>query len=255
MALDTLATLSQRGVYDLIVLDTPPVQQALDFLEAPQKLQRFLDSRISKWLMHPSLERGWATLSFANRTTGLLLKKVEEATGISTLGEIAEFFSTMRGMFEDFGPRFERVSDLLSSEETAFVLVASPEEEILQEAERFHVGLERLGISLQGIVITRVHEQRGDFDKEFDVKNLTKRVRKILGSSLQGTERKWMIENFVAHQTLARIEQQRLQRFFLQIPTSIPIVQVPFLPGSLADLGKLASLHCHLFSQEHQNSL
>jgi len=235
----------------LIVLDTPPAQQALDFLEAPQKLQRFLDSRMSKWLMRPSLEQGWASLSFANRTIGLLLKKVEEATGVSALKEITEFFSSMRGMFEDFSSRFERVRTLLSGEETAFVLVASPEEETLQEAKCFYRGLEKLGIVLKGVVITRTHEKRWNVEKESNVTSLAKRVQKILGFSEQESKIHWMVENFITYQTLARIEQQRLQRFFLHIPAPMPTVRVPFLHGSLADLGRLASLHRYLFPQEN----
>jgi anion-transporting ArsA/GET3 family ATPase len=249
MALDTLATLSQSGMYDLIVLDTPPVQQALDFLEAPMRLQRFLDSRMSKWLMHPSLERGWATLSLANRTAGLLLKKVEEATGISALGEVAEFFSTLHGMFEDFGTRFARVRTLLASEETAFLLVASPEEEVLKEAERFYSGLEQVGIGLKGIVINRVHERWLEVTHRLNVQALARRIQKVWGFLLQEAEGQWMVENFIAYHSLALSEQQRLQRFLLQVPTATPVVQIPFLPGSLSDLGRLASLHCYLFSQ------
>jgi anion-transporting ArsA/GET3 family ATPase len=240
----------------LIVLDTPPAQQALDFLEAAKRLQRFLDSRMSKWLMRPSVEHGWAALSFVNRTTGLLLRKVEEATGIAALGEIAEFFSTMHGMFEDFGPRFNRVNALLSSEETAFILVTSPEEEVLKEAKDFQVGLERIAIGLKGVIINRVHVQEREVDlKELNIKNLTRRVRQMLGRSVQEADGRWLAENFVAHQSLARIEQQRVQRFLLQVPASVPVIQVPFLPGSLADLGGLTSLHCYLFSREHKTSL
>lgn len=249
MALDTLATLSQSGVYDLIVLDTPPVQQALDFLEASKRLQRFLDSRMSKWLMRPSIEHGWAALSFVNRTTGLLLRKVEEATGIAALGEIAEFFSTMHGMFEDFGPRFNRVNALLSSEEAAFILVTSPEEEVLKEAEDFHVGLERIAISLKGIVINRVHVQEHKIDPEkLTIKDLNRRVQQVLGHSVGEADGLWLAENFIAYQSLARIEQQRIQRFLLQVPPVVPVIQVPFLSRSLADLGGLSSLHCFLFS-------
>lgn len=252
MALDTLATLAQNGVHDLIVLDTPPIRQALGFLEAPQRLQRFLDSRLSKWLMRPSIEHGWAALSFANRTTGVLLKKVEEATGIAALGEIAEFFSTMYGMFEDFGPRFNRVKALLSSEETAFILVTSPEEEVLEEAEECSAGLEQIALGLKGIVINRVHAPWQEVDaKALNAKNLAQRLQNMLGHSVHASDSQWMVENFIAHQALARIEQQRIQRFLSRIPASVPVRQIPCLPESLADLGGLSVLHRYLFSQKN----
>ena len=256
MALDTLATLVQNGSYDLLILDTPPVRQALDFLDAPRRLQQFLDSRMNRWLMRPSLEKGWAALSFANRSTGLLLKKVEEATGISALGEIAQFFSTMQGMFEDFGPRFDRVSALLSGKETAFVLVTSPEEEVLQEAEAFLISLEKAAMTLKGVVVNRVHGQRQGVELQtFDDKRLTARVHRILRHSLQESDRQWLIENFAAYQNLAQGEHQRLQRFFSHVPPGVSTVRVPLLFESLADLSGLAALHRHLFPTEARYTL
>ena len=157
IALDTLASLVQQGTYDLIVVDTPPARQALDFLEAPQRLQRFLDSRARKWFLRPA--GGWNIFSAMNKTTAFLLRKIEEATGISALAEISDFFTTMQGMFDDFGERFQRVSALLASEETAFVLVSTLEEEVLTEATQFFTELDRLKIALKAAIFNRTHEE------------------------------------------------------------------------------------------------
>lgn len=251
MALDALATLSDSDTYDLIVLDTPPVQQALDFLDAPARLQRFLDSRTSKWLMRPAMERGWAALSIANRTINALLHKVEEATGISALGEIAEFFATMHGMFEDFGSRFSRVSALLSSKATAFVLVTNPEEEILQEAESFRVGLERLGISLKGLVANRVRINGREAPHQvLDEQNLVEHLQRVLPHSVEMTTLSWLVENFQTYQELARGETLRLEQFVQRLPQSIPFVQVPILRASPVDLRGLCTLHPYLFEKD-----
>ena len=45
MAMEKLYELHQEGRYDLLVLDTPPTRNALDFLDAPERLPRFIDSR------------------------------------------------------------------------------------------------------------------------------------------------------------------------------------------------------------------
>ncbi|MBI3300667.1 MAG: ArsA family ATPase [Deltaproteobacteria bacterium] len=250
MALDTLATLVQRGVYDLIVVDTPPTRQALDFLEAPQRVQRFLDSQASKWLIRSSLTSGWAALSAVHRTATFLLRKIEDATGISALGEISEFFTDMQRMFEDFGERFGRVSELLASADTAFVLVTSPEEEVLAEAEEFRAGLERLGVALKGVVVNRVHGEWPDARLERqDAAALTERLRQGLHlPSGESTHLQWLAENFLAYQALARGEELRLEHFRRGLPARVPLVRVPALPAFPADLGGLGTLHGYLFS-------
>ncbi len=248
MALDTLATLSQGDEYDLIVLDTPPVQQALDFLDAPMRLQRFLDSRMNQWLMRPAMERGWSAFSLANRTTSLLLRKVEEASGISALGEIAEFFSSLHGMLENFAARSLRVSALLASKETAFVLVASPDEDVLREAEDFCVKLEQMEIMLKGIVLNRVHALPQAPTKELNAKQLTKRLQPLFASSLGKTHIQWMAENFIAYQQRARSEAERIKRFMISKLAATPFVQIPMLQTALVDLKGLTSLHPYLCS-------
>jgi anion-transporting ArsA/GET3 family ATPase len=246
MALDTLATLSLSDDYDLIVLDTPPVQQALDFLDAPLRLQRFLDSRVSQWLMRPAVERSWSALSFANRTTSMLLRKVEDATGISALGEIAEFFSSLHGMLEDFTARSLRVSALLASHETAFVLVASPDEAVLREAEQFGATLERMQILLKGIVLNRVHVLHHEETHPQDAKRLTKRLQPLFASSLGKTHLQWLADNFLAHQELAHSEAERISQLTSKTPSATPIVQVPILQTTLVDLRGLTALHPYL---------
>jgi anion-transporting ArsA/GET3 family ATPase len=249
MALDTLATLVQRGVYDLIVVDTPPSRQALDFLEAPQRLQRFLDSQASKWFIRSSAASGWAALAAVHRTATFLLRKIEEATGISALGEISEFFTAMQRMFDDFGDRFGRVSRLLASADTAFVLVTSPEEEVLTEAEEFRVGLERLGVALKGVVINRVHEEwHGKGLRGKEMAALVERLRQVLHLT-PGDEAhlQWLVANFLAYQALARGEGLRLEDFRRNLPARVPLVRVPALPAFPVDLGGLVLLHEYLF--------
>lgn len=251
MALDTLATLVQRDVYDLIVVDTPPTRQALDFLEAPQRVQQFLDSRASAWIIRSSMARSWAAISGVNRTTTFLLRKIEEATGITALGEIAEFFSTTRQMFEDFGDRFTRVSALLASAKTAFVLVTSPEEEVLTEAETFYVGLTRLQMALKGVVVNRVHEEwKGKNTQEQSSTELAEQLRNAVQfSSQEGIDLKELAENFLAYQTLARGEHRRLTRFRSTLPPTLPFIHIPTVPAFPADLGGLRLLHRYLFAE------
>jgi len=253
MALDTLATLVQRGTYDLIVVDTPPTRQALEFLEAPLRLQHFLDSPASKFFVRSATASGWAAFSVMNRTATFLLRKIEEATGISALEEIIEFFTSMQRMFTDFGDRFSRVSALLASTDTAFLLITSPEEEVLSEAEEFRVGLERLGVTLKGVVANRVHEEGGgQMPRRESLARLVERIRPALhltpGNKAQF---QWLAQNFLAYQTRARGQAERLGCFSSKFPARMPFIQVPALPAFPADLGGLVTLQQYLCGESN----
>jgi len=253
MALDTLATLAQKGAYDLIIVDTPPTRQALDFLEAPQRLQRFLDSQASKLFIRSATAKGWSALSAVNRTTTFLLRKIEEATGIAALEDIIEFFTSMQRMFVDFGDRFGRVRALLTSAETAFLLVTSPEEEVLAEAEEFRLGLDRLGMALKGVVVNRMREPwRGQLPQGRDRTALAERLRPVLRLTVRDISHlPWLAQNFLAAQAQARGEERRVALFSRDCPTDAAFVHVPLLPAFSADLGGLMTL-LHYLCREIQ---
>lgn len=253
MALDTLATLVQRNAYDLIVVDTPPTRQALDFLDAPQRVQRFLESPMSKWFIRPSVSTGWAALSAVNRTATFLLRKIEAATGVTTLGEISEFFTAMQQMFADFGHRVMQMNRLLASPDTAFVLVTRPEAELLGEAETFLLDLERLQVPLRAVVVNGVYgTMRVEPEWQGDASTLAERLRHIVTPPVERRDLlRRLARNFLAYQTLIRGEHRRLSRFFRHLPHGVLRVYVPIIPAFPADLGGLLALHPHLFAPLH----
>jgi anion-transporting ArsA/GET3 family ATPase len=248
MAMDTLALLVQHGAYDLIVVDTPPTRQALDFLAAPQRLQRFLDSRARSWFTRATT-RSWSAFSAVNRTTTFLLRKIEEATGISALREISEFFTIMQTMFDDFGERFQRVSQLLMSADTAFLLVTNPEPDVLAEAQEFHQGLMQMGVSLKAVVANRIHDEwLAVSPRAIDPVRLTERLISALqGPAADRLPVEWLVKNFLSYQGMAREEAARLTQFIDTLPTATPVVRVPALPAFPADLAGLAKMHRYLF--------
>lgn len=252
MALDTLAGLLQEGVYDLIIVDTPPTRQALDFLEAPRQLQSLLDHQMVQWFLRSSTT-GWAAWSAVQRTSRFVFDKIEEATGVSAFREISEFFTTMEHMFGDFGQRFNRVSRLLESEDTAFVLVTSPEEEVLAEAYELQASLDRLAIPLKAVVVNRVHQEwQSKGKKPKSIRALVQHLnRTVTFPTLRDPPVEWLAKNFLAYQTLARGEQQRLGDFRHSLPPAMPdLVCIPPLPAFPADLGGLLLFHDYLFRTE-----
>ncbi len=265
MAVEQLGELDASGRYDLIVVDTPPTQHALDFLQAPERLLAFLDRKIVRWFVRPSFSAGWSTLRTMNRTVGFLLRKIEDATGVTTLADVTDFFSAMSGLFEDFEPRVQRVTQLLRQPETAFVLVAGPDEQVLDQADYLAGQMATRGMPLKGVVMNRVHPlfvHDAEDTVEAIEALLAPRVRAALGDGAppapRGARRRpgsaaeeplatRLARNFVAYQTRARGDALRMEIFRQGIPRGVPLVQVPNLPTDIHDLGGLLQLHPHLF--------
>jgi hypothetical protein len=102
MAIEQLCLLAESGAWDLIVVDTPPTRHALDFLEAPRRLDDFLDRSVIRWFVKPYFSAGWAALQAVNRTATFILRRLEQATGVAALADISDFFTSMSGLFENF---------------------------------------------------------------------------------------------------------------------------------------------------------
>jgi anion-transporting ArsA/GET3 family ATPase len=201
MAIEQLAELHASGRYDLIVVDTPPTRHALDFLDAPKRIHAFLGRRVIRWFVKPYFSAGWTTLRVVNRAAGNLLRRLEDATGVKALVEISDFFNSMSGLFEGFEQRVKSVDKLLRARGTAFVLVATPEEQILTEAEEFARKLAELSIRLRAMVFNRVHHEAVTNLRRLDEEWL----RTLVGRAVKRPERAArLVDNFLRYETQAR---------------------------------------------------
>ena len=251
MAIEQLCALAESGRYDLIVVDTPPTRHALDFLEAPRRIADFLDRKIIKWFVRPYFSAGWTALRAMNRTAGFLLRRLEQATGIAALAEISDFFSSMSGLFENFQTRIDRAHEILRAPGTAFVLVSSPEEQVLGDAEYLSSRMAGLRMPLKGVVLNRVHAEfrparRGRSRDEIgpeDVEQVADTVARIVGAP----EARELAANFVDYQVLARGESLRIEQFRAGLARGVPVVYVPNFARDVHDLASLAGMHAHLF--------
>ena len=247
MAIEQLCLLVDGGAYDLVVVDTPPTRHALDFLEAPKRIDDFLDKSIVKWFVRPYFSAGFSAFRAVNRTAGFLLHRLEQATGVSALAEISDFFTNMSGLFENFHERIERAYEVLRGAETAFVVVSSPEEQVLGDAEYLAAKMAELRMPLKGVVMNRVHAElrrrkRATIDPD-DQEAVTQIVARAVGAS----EAPALVENFADYQTLARGEQLRIEQFRAGLPKRVPMVTVPNFSRDVHDLATLAAMHPHVF--------
>jgi anion-transporting ArsA/GET3 family ATPase len=251
MAIEQLCLLAETGRYDLIVVDTPPTRHALDFLEAPRRIADFLDRKIVKWFVRPYFSAGWSALRAMNRTAGFLLRRLEQATGVSALAEVSDFFSSMSGLFENFQPRIERAEAILRAPGTAFVVVSSPEEQVLGDAEYLSTKMAALRMPLRGVVLNRVHAEHGGgrarTRNRLDGLDDAAQVAAIVGRAIGGAEARALAANFVDYQSLARGESLRIEQFRSGLPRAVPVALVPNFTRDVHDLESLAAMHPHLF--------
>jgi anion-transporting ArsA/GET3 family ATPase len=155
-AMEKVFELHECGEFDLIVVDTPPAQHALDFLEAPQRLIEFLDSRLVKMLIHPAFAAGRFGFRLFHRGTQRVLQVLERVTGIGFLEDISEFLIAFDAMAIGFRERAHSVQSLLLGSPSTFVLVAGPGTESTRQATDFLDRLEGYGVSLAGVLVNRI---------------------------------------------------------------------------------------------------
>jgi anion-transporting ArsA/GET3 family ATPase len=147
-AAEALYTLSTEGKYDLVVLDTPPSRNALEFLEAPRKLSMFLDERVIGVFLP---KKG----AFMRAASDLIERVFTRAFGEGFYADLQSFLGAFSGMFGGMRAHAEAVRTLLSSEDAAFLLVTSPEPAALAEASFFQSKIKELGLPFAGYVLNR----------------------------------------------------------------------------------------------------
>ncbi len=147
-AAEALYTLSTEGKYDLVVLDTPPSRNALEFLEAPRKLSMFLDERVIGVFLP---KKG----AFMRAASDLIERVFSRAFGEGFYKDLQGFLGAFSGMFGGMRAHAEAVRKLLSSDDAAFLLVTSPEPAALAEASFFQTKIKDLGLPFAGYVLNR----------------------------------------------------------------------------------------------------
>jgi anion-transporting ArsA/GET3 family ATPase len=157
MAMEKLGQLKAAGTWDLIVVDTPPSRSALDFLDAPQRLGRFLDGRMIRLLTAPARAGGRAYLKVFAIGMKVFTDVLNRILGAQALKDLSLFVASLETMFGGFRERADHTYELLKESGTSFIVVAVPERDALREAAYFVERLETDHMPLAGLVLNRVH--------------------------------------------------------------------------------------------------
>ena len=158
MAMEKLSQLRARDEWDLIVVDTPPSRSALDFLDAPARLSRFLDGRMLRMLVAPARSGGRSMFGLVTASFGVFSRLMDKILGAQLVTDVAGFVGALDNMFGGFRDRAEETYRVLQAPETAFLVVAAPEPDAIREARYFAGRLSSQRMGLAGLVLNRVHQ-------------------------------------------------------------------------------------------------
>ncbi len=150
IAMERLFEIHSEGLYDLIVVDTPPTRNALDFLDAPERMADFFSSRLLRWLIVPYRSR---LVNFASKP---FYQVADRILGTQFLADIAEFFILFQTMYDGFVERARAVQRLLADRRTSFIVVSTLETVPLREAEYFAQAITERKLHLGAIVLNKV---------------------------------------------------------------------------------------------------
>jgi anion-transporting ArsA/GET3 family ATPase len=150
IAMERLYELHASGTWDLIVVDTPPTRNAIDFLEAPERMADFFSSRLLRWLLVPYRSR------LVNAASRPFYQVADRILGSAFLQDIADFFILFQSMYDGFVARARAVERVLVDRRTTFVVVSTLEPSPVREAEFFVEALHQRGLHLGALVLNKV---------------------------------------------------------------------------------------------------
>ena len=249
MAMEKLYELHQEARYDLLVLDTPPTRHALDFIDAPERMSRFIEGRSLQFFLKP----GRLGMRVVGRSGGLLFSALKRITGIDLLQDLSEFFQSFGNLAQGFSERAQRVKELLGQRGTTFLLVTAPEREAIDEGVFFWRRLKEARLPFGGVVVNKVHRDfvavngaaagqdpaTGSPDDD-----LLDELKRFLDGN--GALAATVYENFERYQALAARDRENLARLTERLDDDC-IVCVPYFDEDVHDVEGLAQVNAYLF--------
>ena len=243
MAMEKLYELHADGGFDLLVIDTPPTRNALDFLDAPKRMTDFFESRVLRWFLMPYMKAGGGLMKVANVAAMTFLKVVKRIVGTEVLEDTAEFFGNLEGMYEGFKQRARDVATLLQSDATSFVVVTSPAEDSVTEATFFASRLNESGLPFGALVVNRVHPKIGD---GIDVRS--RQLAKLEAGGKDAQMLAKLLDNESAFMRVVNLEEKNLDALARKIPRH-RWVRVPYLEREAVDFPGLLAIADQLFGE------
>ncbi|MEQ8275675.1 MAG: ArsA-related P-loop ATPase [Deltaproteobacteria bacterium] len=246
MAMEKLYELSCRDEdpLDLIVLDTPPSNHAMDFLEAPSRMLNALDNDATRWLLEPALNKKRTSRKLFDAGSSFFLRTISRFTGAELLQELAELLAGFSGMFDGFRERAKAVRKILEADDTTFFVISTPNTSGVDAAGQFHERLTSHGIHVGAAVLNRATPDPfgGEPCPALDALEAAVVAE---GGTADLAARLHREAELTRDRAVAHVEA----RTSLDNRLDVPVVLIPQLPRDVHDLLGLEQLRRHLFGE------
>jgi anion-transporting ArsA/GET3 family ATPase len=237
MAMEKLGQLRAGDEWDLIVVDTPPSRSALDFLDAPARLSRFLDGRMLRMMLAPARSGGRSVFSLVTASFGLFSRTVQKILGAQLLTDLSGFVAALDSMFGGFRQRADQTYRILQDPQTAFLLIATPERDAVREAAYFAERLVAERMPLAGVVLNRMHKS--------DTETLSAEESDTAAAVLEAAgDQQMTAEALRVHAALMRQTERevRVAATFTEAFPAVPSVAVTAQPADVHDVDGLRTI-------------
>lgn len=248
-ASERLYQLYESGEYDLIVLDTPPTTHALDFLDAPNRLGDAVNSRALQWLYKPTVFAGRKGMGVFSMGTSYVVRILSKLTGAQLLDEFSVFLQAFSTLFDGLQERGKAVRELLSRDESTFIVVSIPDPLTLKEAAFFYDKLGKDKNTVGAFVINRVHDF-GLEEEELDRPVVNISTKLDAGLDNPRSTAKKLLANARQYSVLKEADANALNALRSEIPGYVPIVFLPYFDRDIHNAEGLERARYELFDKE-----
>lgn len=250
-AMAKLHDFDQSGVYDLIIVDTPPTAHALDFLDAPSKLSEAIDSPAIDWFRKLQGEGG-SRWSLVGKGGSFIIKRLAKFVGSKFIDDLSVFFTEFNDILGGFRQRAEETFALLRQPRVGFLLVASPEPMAVREALAFHERLKSAGMPFVGFVVNKVHASLPVTQTRAQVEAALAAQPSIVALGLSGTTRTMAAQELLAAhaeiEVLASADREAVAQMQAAGGPNATFVQVPLQRDDVHDVDRLVALEKFLLA-------
>ncbi len=247
MAMEKLVAVQKDPRFDLVILDTPPTTNALDFLDAPERLVEALDSAAIRWFVEAFQSTGKLSLNLLARSAVVVLRGLGRITGGGFLEAMAEFITELNDLFGGFRERAKIVEEALRSPEVSFVLATSPAPMSIQEVVFFADRLEASRMPRGAFVVNRFRLPPPGADAPPTEQEVAGAVA-ARGLVLDEDAPSRLVHAHADAVRLAALDAMHVRALGDRAKGEVPIVRIPELPSDVHDIESLGRLSVMLMS-------
>jgi anion-transporting ArsA/GET3 family ATPase len=240
MAMEKLLAVKDDPRFDLVILDTPPTRNALDFLEAPERLMEALDGPAIRWFIQAFDRSRKFSLNFLAQGVAAILRGVGKLTGGGFLEQMAEFIADLNDLFGGFRERATRVASSFRASDVAYVMVTSPAPLAIDEIRYFAERLRDQGMRSDAFVVNRVHAAPAATPLVPEIAAALARNGVSLGEGAPARIGLALADEAELARSDA-VHVKEIERVRAKLaPASTPLVRVSALPNDVHDVSTLA---------------